>query len=228
MVEQLVVAEKTHEKALVVFSGGQDSTTCLFWAMKHFDEVVAVTFDYNQRHSLEIDCAKQIAKEQGIEHHILNLDLLNQLAPNALTRSDMAVEAGAEGELPNTFVDGRNHMFLSFVAVMAKNMGARHIVTGVGMADFSGYPDCRDVFIKSLNVTLNLAMDYNFVIHTPLMFIDKAETWALSDELGVFEYVKENTLTCYNGVKGSGCGECPACKLRQHGLDVYEASKGVK
>lgn len=228
MAEQLAVTEKTHEKALVVFSGGQDSTTCLFWAMKHFDEVVAVTFDYNQRHSLEIDCAKQIAKEQGIEHHILNLDLLNQLAPNALTRSDIEVKAGEEGALPNTFVDGRNHMFLSFVAVMAKNMNARHIVTGVCEEDSSGYPDCTDVFIKSLNVTLNLAMDYNFVIHTPLMFINKEQTWEMADALGAFEYVKENTLTCYNGVKGSGCGECPSCKLRQRGLDNYEARRNAE
>lgn len=216
------------EKALVVFSGGQDSTTCLFWAMEKFDEVVAVTFDYNQRHKLEIEKAKAIAKDLGIEHHILNLGLLNQLAPNALTRSDIQVQAGKDGGLPNTFVDGRNHLFLSFVAVMAKNMGARHIVTGVCMTDYSGYPDCRDVFIKSLNVTLNLAMDYDFVIHTPLMFLTKAQTWELADKLGRLDYVYKNTLTCYNGIEGEGCGTCPACKLRKKGYDEYMQMKGAQ
>lgn len=215
-------------KALVVFSGGQDSTTCLFWALEQFEEVVAVTFDYNQRHNLEIECAKEIAKDLGVEHHILNLNLLNQLAPNALTRTDMKVEAGKDGDLPNTFVDGRNHLFLSFVAVMAKNMGARHIVTGVCETDFSGYPDCRDVFIKSLNVTLNLAMDYEFVIHTPLMWSDKAETWKMADDMGKLEYVYNHTLTCYNGIKGEGCGECPSCKLRSHGYTEYIESKEEK
>lgn len=118
-------------------------------------------------------------------------------------------------------MDGRNHLFLSFAAVLAKGVGAKHIVTGVCETDFSGYPDCRDVFVKSLNVTLNLAMDYEFVIHTPLMWIDKAETWKLADELGAFDFVRERTLTCYNGIIGDGCGECPACKLRKAGLDKY-------
>lgn len=213
-------------KAVVVFSGGQDSTTCLLWALEQFEEVVAVTFDYNQRHSLEIDCAKEIAQDLNVKHHILDLELLNQLAPNALTRDSIDVAHGEEGALPNTFVDGRNHLFLSFVAVLAKNIGARHIVTGVCETDFSGYPDCRDVFIKSLNVTLNLAMDYEFVIHTPLMFIDKAETWKMADELGRLDYVIKNTLTCYNGIKGYGCGKCPACELRQRGLETYLEKKG--
>lgn len=208
-------------KALVVFSGGQDSTTCLFWALERYEEVVAVTFNYNQRHNLEIDCAVEIASDLGIEHHILDLALLNQLAPNALTRSDIDVAEGENGSLPTTFVDGRNHLFLSFVAVMAKNMGARHIVTGVCETDFSGYPDCRDVFVKSLNVTLNLAMDYDFVIHTPLMWLNKAETWKMSDELGRLDYIIKNTLTCYEGIKGYGCGECPSCVLRAKGLGEY-------
>ena len=178
------------EKAVVVFSGGQDSTTCLFWAIEQFAEVEAVTFNYNQRHKLEIDCAAEIAKELGIKHTVLDMSLLNQLAPNALTRTDMEI-THEEGKLPSTFVDGRNLLFLSFAAVLAKQVGARHIVTGVCETDFSGYPDCRDVFVKSLNVTLNLSMDYPFVIHTPLMWIDKAETWKLSDELGAFEFVRE-------------------------------------
>ncbi|MEH7402408.1 MULTISPECIES: 7-cyano-7-deazaguanine synthase QueC [Bacillaceae] len=215
-----------NEKAIVVFSGGQDSTTCLFWAMQQFGEVEAVTFNYNQRHKLELDVAADICKELNIPHHILDMSLLNQLAPNALTRSDIDI-THEEGELPSTFVDGRNLLFLSFAAVLAKQKGAKHIITGVCETDFSGYPDCRDIFVKSLNVTLNLSMDYPFVIHTPLMWIDKADTWKLADELGAFEYVKDKTLTCYNGIISDGCGECPACELRQAGLDRYLQSKGA-
>ncbi|WP_338652178.1 7-cyano-7-deazaguanine synthase QueC [Lysinibacillus sp. Y5S-8] len=209
------------EKAIVVFSGGQDSTTCLFWARERFEEVEAVTFDYGQRHRLEIECAKEIVGELGIKHHILDMSLLNQLAPNALTRQDITVEEGDNGELPSTFVPGRNLLFLSFAGVLASQVGARHIVTGVCETDFSGYPDCRDVFIKSLNVTLNLSMDDSFVIDTPLMWLNKAQTWELADRFGALEFVRERTLTCYNGVIADGCGECPACKLRKKGLDEY-------
>jgi 7-cyano-7-deazaguanine synthase len=209
------------EKAVVVFSGGQDSTTCLFWAIKEFAEVEAVTFDYNQRHKTEIKCAKIITEELGIKHHILDMSLLNQLAPNALTRTDIEVKDGEEGELPSTFVPGRNLLFMSFAGVLASQVHAKHIVTGVCETDFSGYPDCRDVFIKSLNVTLNLSMDQNFVIHTPLMWLNKAETWKLADELGAFDFVREKTLTCYNGIIADGCGVCPACKLRKNGLDEF-------
>ncbi|MEK3731498.1 7-cyano-7-deazaguanine synthase QueC [Paenibacillus sp. FSL M8-0334] len=215
-----------NEKAVVVFSGGQDSTTCLFWAKERFAEVETVTFDYGQRHKLEIECAAQIAKEQGVPNTVLDMSLLNQLALNALTRSDIAIEEGPQG-LPTTFVDGRNLLFLSFAAVLAKGKGAKHLVTGVCETDFSGYPDCRDSFIKSLNVTLNLAMDYPFVIHTPLMWLNKAETWALADQMGALDYIRNHTLTCYNGIKGDGCGECPACKLRKAGLDQYLSSRSA-
>ena len=211
--------------AIVVFSGGQDSTTCLFWALEKFERVIAVTFDYNQRHKLEIECAKNIAKDLGVEHHILNMDLLNQLTPNALTRSDIDIKNGEDGNLPSTFVEGRNMVFLTFAAILAKVKGARHIVTGVCETDFSGYPDCRDIFIQSLNVTTNLAMDYNFVIHTPLMWIDKAATWKMADKYGKLDYVRNNTLTCYNGIIGDGCGECPACILRKRGLEAYLNNK---
>lgn len=208
-----------HEKALVVFSGGQDSTTCLFWAKQQFSHVEAVTFAYGQRHDAEIEVAKEIAAELDVPHHILDLSLLGQLTSNALTRHDLDID---NADVPNTFVDGRNHLFLSFAAVIAKQLGMHHIVTGVCETDFSGYPDCRDQFVKSLNVTLNLAMDYPFVIDTPLMWLDKKQTWELADQLGAFDYVKERTLTCYNGILGSGCGECPACVLRQNGLAAYE------
>ncbi|PYI54640.1 7-cyano-7-deazaguanine synthase QueC [Paenibacillus flagellatus] len=214
-----------HAKALVVFSGGQDSTTCLVWALQQFEEVQAVTFNYNQRHAHEIEVAAGIARDFGVRHHILDLGLLNQLAPSSLTRADIAIGAGTDGGLPSTFVDGRNMVFLTFAAILAKQLGYPHIVTGVCQTDFSGYPDCRDVFVKSLNVTLNLAMDYTFVVHTPLMWLTKKETWRMADELGYFDYVRDRTLTCYNGVMGGGCGECPACELRGRGLRQYEEER---
>jgi len=217
-----------NDKAVVVFSGGQDSTTCLFWAKKNFKEVVAVSFDYNQRHVSELECAKNITQELRVEHHILDMKLLSQLAPNALTRSDMKIEMGEGGAPPNTFVDGRNMLFLTFAAVFAKQLDAPHIITGVCETDFSGYPDCRDIFIKSLNVTLNLAMDYGFVIHTPLMWINKEETWKMADELGALEFIREKTMTCYNGIIGDGCGQCPACLLRKRGLENYLESKNME
>ena len=215
-----------NNKAIVVFSGGQDSTTCLFWAKKHFDEVVLVTFEYGQRHDTEIQVAKQIAQEQAVEHHILDMSLLSQLTPNALTQHDMDINEGDSG-MPNTFVPARNLLFLSFAGALAYQTNTKHIITGVCETDFSGYPDCRDSFIKSMNVTLSISMDKDFVIHTPLMWLDKKQTWALSDELGVLEYVRKRTLTCYNGIIGEGCGECPACKLRARGLNAYLEEKGA-
>ena len=213
-----------NNKAVVVFSGGQDSTTCLFWALEKFDEVVAVSFDYGQRNISELECAKSITKELNIEHHILDMQLLNQLAPNAMTRTDIEIES-KDGEPPTTFVEGRNMLFLTFAAVFAKVNGAKHIVTGVCQTDFSGYPDCRDVFVKSLNVTLDLAMDFDFEIHTPLMWVDKAEEWEMADKLGRLEYIKEKTLTCYNNLVGDGCGECPSCVLRKKGYETYMKRK---
>ncbi|MEK3865835.1 7-cyano-7-deazaguanine synthase QueC [Paenibacillus sp. FSL H7-0716] len=211
---------RENKKAIVVFSGGQDSTTCLFWAKQRFSEIEVVTFNYGQRHSTELECSTRIANDLSVKQHILDMSLLNQLAPNALTRSDIEIKS-EEGKLPTTFVDGRNLLFLSFAAILAKQIGAKHIITGVCETDFSGYPDCRDVFIKSLNVTLNLSMDYQFVIDTPLMWLNKAQTWQLADELGAFDYIRKNTLTCYNGIIADGCGECPACILRKRGLEEF-------
>ncbi|HCW8403462.1 TPA: 7-cyano-7-deazaguanine synthase QueC [Staphylococcus aureus] len=215
-----------NEKAIVVFSGGQDSTTCLFYAKKHFKEVELVTFNYGQRHDTEIEVAKQIAQDQGMKHHVLDMSLLSQLTPNALTQHDMEITNNEDG-IPNTFVPARNLLFLSFAGALAYQIAAKHIITGVCETDFSGYPDCRDSFIKSMNVTLSLAMDKDFVIHTPLMWLNKAETWKLSDELEVLDYIRTKTLTCYNGIIGDGCGECPACHLRQRGLNQYLESKGA-
>lgn len=217
---------KNKNTAVVIFSGGQDSTTCLFWARERYDEVIAVSFNYGQRHIKELECAKSIAKEYSIEHHIFDLALLNELAPNSLTRSDIEVDHNAPLiGTPNSFVDGRNMVFITYVAIFAKQRGITDVITGVSQSDFSGYPDCRDVFVKSLNTTLNLAMDYEFDIITPLMWIDKEETWALADSLGVLEVIHDKTLTCYNGIIGHGCGDCPSCKLRKKGYDLYIKNK---
>lgn len=219
--------EKKKEKVIVVFSGGQDSTTCLFWAQDIFEEVITVSFDYGQRHKQELEVAKKIAEDAGVEHRVLDLTLLNQLAPNALTRDSIEVtkEEVVGDEIPNTFVAGRNHLFLSFVAVMAHTIGARRIITGVSEADFSNYPDCRNEFIESLEKTVNLALgtegEDTIKILTPLMHRDKSQVWELSNDLGKLDYVYQNTLTCYNGIIGEGCGECPACRLRSEGYAEY-------
>ncbi|GAA0592389.1 7-cyano-7-deazaguanine synthase QueC [Virgibacillus siamensis] len=207
------------EKAVVVFSGGQDSTTCLLWALSEFDDVEAVTFLYGQRNISEVDGAKQIAADLGVKQKRINLDVLHQLTENAMTRNDMEIDDA--GDVPNTYVEGRNHVFLSFAAIHAKNVGAHHIITGVGEADYSGYPDCRASFIDSLEKTLSLAMDYDFEIHTPLMRKTKAETWEMADKMGKLDYIRGKTTTCYNGISGDGCGECPSCKLRMNGLQEY-------
>lgn len=212
------------DKALVVFSGGQDSTTCLYWALKNFSEVHTITFSYGQKHSAEIECARKIAAMAGVDFHLEDSSFISRVGTSSLT--DTSIEMDKEqplGGVPNTFVPGRNLFFLSIAAVYASEHGIHHLVTGVSQTDFSGYPDCRDSFIKSLNVTLNLAMDMQFVIHTPLMWIDKCQTWALADQLGVLELVRNETLTCYNGIKGDGCGHCPSCKLRNEGLVKYLA-----
>ncbi|MDO4789987.1 MAG: 7-cyano-7-deazaguanine synthase QueC [Porphyromonas sp.] len=210
------------DTALVVFSGGQDSTTCLFWAKREFENVRAISFIYGQKHVKEIELARSIAAEAGIPLEVKDVSFIGSLGRNSLTDPSIKMdEEKPEESVPNTFVPGRNLFFLSIAAVYAREEGIRHIVTGVSQTDFSGYPDCRDSFIKSLNVTLNLAMDREFVIHTPLMWMDKAETWALADELNVLELIRYRTLTCYNGIPGDGCGSCPACTLRRKGLEKY-------
>ena len=216
------------ESALVVFSGGQDSTTCLFWAKKHFKKVYALSFLYGQKHSNEVEIARSIATEANVEFDVMDVSFIGTLGRNSLT--DTSIEMDQEkpvDSFPNTFVPGRNLFFMSIAAVYARERGINHMVTGVSQTDFSGYPDCRDAFIKSLNVTLNLAMDEQFVIHTPLMWLDKTETWKMADELGVFELVRTRTLTCYNGVLGDGCGECPSCKLRSEGLEKYLKNRSI-
>ena len=214
------------DTALVIFSGGQDSTTCLFWAKREFKKVCALSFLYGQEHQKEVELAREIARNAGVEFEVMDVSFIGKLGHNSLTDTTMVMDQEKPADsFPNTFVPGRNLFFLSIAAVYSRERGINHIVTGVSQTDFSGYPDCRDAFIKSLNVTLNLAMDEQFVLHTPLMWIDKAQTWALADELGVLEIIRNDTLTCYNGIQGDGCGHCPACKLRRQGLDEYLLSK---
>ncbi|PSW18823.1 7-cyano-7-deazaguanine synthase QueC [Photobacterium sanctipauli] len=214
-------------KAVVVFSGGQDSTTCLIQAMANYDEVHCITFDYGQRHKLEIEVAESICKELNVAaHKVMDVGLLNELAISSLTRDNIEVshELQANG-LPNSFVPGRNILFLTLAGIYAYQIGAEAVITGVCETDFSGYPDCRDEFVKSLNQSLVLGMDRPLNIETPLMWLNKAETWALADQYSKLDFVREKTLTCYNGIIGDGCGDCPSCDLRKAGLDDYQGNK---
>lgn len=214
-----------NDDVLVLFSGGQDSTTCLYWAKRKFRNVYALSFIYGQKHQKEVEVAKKIANKASVKLEIMDVSFIGRLGNNSLTNDSLSMDMEKPSEgFPNTFVPGRNLFFLSIAAVYAREHNINHIVTGVSQTDFSGYPDCRDAFIKSLNVTLNLAMDEQFILHTPLMWIDKAETWAMADELGVFNIIRNETMTCCNGIAGDGCGHCPACLLRKKGLDKFLAS----
>ncbi|OOF88633.1 7-cyano-7-deazaguanine synthase QueC [Rodentibacter ratti] len=215
-----------NRKAIVIFSGGQDSTTCLFQAIADYgkENVEAITFQYGQRHAIELEKAQWIAQDLGIKQTLIDTSVIKAITHNALMDEQAKIEQ-KNNEIPNTFVDGRNALFLLYAAIYAKGQGIQDIITGVCETDFSGYPDCRDVFIKSMNVTLNLAMDYPFTIKTPLMYLTKTQTWQLADELGVLDYVRHHTHTCYEGVEG-GCGQCPSCRLRNQGLSEYLAQKG--
>ena len=215
------------KKAVVVFSGGQDSTTCLVKALKEFDEVHAITFDYGQRHKLEIEVAEQLASKLGVKaHKVMDVGLLNELAISSLTRDDIPVSHELQDNgLPNSFVPGRNILFLTLAGIYAYQIGADAVITGVCETDFSGYPDCRDEFVRSMNNSLVLGMDRAFTIETPLMWLNKAETWALADQYDALQLVRESTLTCYNGIVGDGCGDCPSCDLRKAGLNDYLSNK---
>ncbi|OBW90609.1 7-cyano-7-deazaguanine synthase [Gallibacterium genomosp. 3] len=215
-----------NKKAVVIFSGGQDSTTCLLQALQTYgkDNVETITFQYGQRHHIELEKAHWIANDLGVKQTIIDTSVITAITHNALLDAEQTISQ-KQGELPNTFVDGRNALFLLYAAIYAKSQGISDIITGVCETDFSGYPDCRDIFIKSMNVTLNLAMDYQFNLITPLMWLTKKETWALADQLGKLDYVLQHTHTCYEGVEG-GCHHCPSCLLREKGLNEYLASKG--
>lgn len=213
--------------AIVVFSGGQDSTTCLIQALTQYEHVHCITFDYGQRHNQEIEVAKKVALELGAtSHKVMDVGLLNELAVSSLTRDNIPVSHELQKNgLPNSFVPGRNILFLTLAGIYAYQLGAESVITGVCETDFSGYPDCRDEFVKSINQSLVLGMDRKLRIDTPLMWLNKAETWALADKYGKLDYVRNQTLTCYNGVIGDGCGDCPSCDLRKNGLDDYLENK---
>jgi 7-cyano-7-deazaguanine synthase len=228
--------------ALVLFSGGQDSTTCLAWALEHFDRVETISFDYGQRHVVELDCRTRVAAalrarfpEWGAklgDDHMIDLKVLGQISETALTQA-RTIELNAN-QLPNTFVPGRNLMFLTFAAAVAYRRGLKVLVGGMCETDYSGYPDCRDDTLKALQVALNLGMDQRFVIETPLMWIDKARTWKLSESLGgqpLVDLIRTETHTCYLGQRdvlhewGYGCGTCPACELRARGWAAYVSAR---
>ncbi|MFT7775684.1 7-cyano-7-deazaguanine synthase QueC [Roseateles sp.] len=230
-----------NRKALVLFSGGQDSTTCLAWALDRYAEVETLAFDYGQRHRIELDCRNNVRAEIARQFpawaaklgtdHLLDLSLLGQISDTALT-SERAIELQANG-LPNTFVPGRNLLFLTFAATLAYRRGASVLVGGMCETDFSGYPDCRDNTMKALQVALSLGLDAPMTLETPLMFIDKAATWRLAEGLGGAALVKlivEETHTCYLGERGAlhpwghGCGHCPACALRARGFEQYRVA----
>jgi 7-cyano-7-deazaguanine synthase len=225
-------------RALVLFSGGQDSATCLAWALKTFDHVETVAFDYGQRHHVELECRQHFIKSLHDvpqtpisklgEDHLITLEALGTLSDTSLTR-ERAIEMSASG-LPSTFVPGRNLIFLTFAAALAYRRNCRHIVLGVCETDYSGYPDCRDDTIKAMQVALNLGLEQRFVLHTPLMWRDKAQTFELAQEIGgqaLVDSVLEHTHTCYMGNRtmrhtwGYGCGTCPACKLRKTGFERW-------
>lgn len=216
-------------KALVIFSGGQDSTTCLIQAISQYGKqnVEAITFQYGQRHAIELQKAAWIANDLDVKQTLIDTSVIKQTTTNALMDDSLTIQDGTEHQYPNTFVDGRNALFLLLAATYAKGQDIQDIIIGVCETDFSGYPDCRDVFIKSMNVTLNLAMDYPFNIRTPLMYLTKAQAWALADDLGALDYVQQHTHTCYIGTEG-GCGECPSCVLRENGLKTYLAEKSAR
>jgi len=228
-------------KAIVLFSGGQDSTACLAWALDRYAEVETLGFDYGQRHRIELDCRltvraelqrqfPQWAPKLGADH-LLDLSLLGQISDTALT-DERAIALQANG-LPNTFVPGRNLLFLTFAAAMAYRRGASVLVGGMCETDYSGYPDCRDNTIKATQVALSLGLDQPLVIETPLMFLTKAQTWALTHRLGgdaLNALIVEHTHTCYLGERGQrhdwghGCGQCPACELRRTGHTAWRAA----
>ena len=228
------------DTALVLFSGGQDSTVCLAWALERFETADTVGFQYGQRHAVELDVRPAVrAALSGLDarwaqrlgdDHMIDLASLGQISDTALTR-DVAIEMADNG-LPTTFVPGRNLVFLTFAAALAYRRGARHLVAGMCETDYSGYPDCRDDTIKAMQVALTLGMDRRFVVHTPLMWIDKAATFALAQEIGgerLVQAVVELTHSCYRGDRsrrhdwGYGCGECPACELRAAGYVKWKA-----
>jgi len=215
------------DKAVVLFSGGQDSTTCLFWAKAHFREAVALSINYGQRHAVELEQARRIAALAGVKLRTLPVSSLETLGNSALTDPAVAVanEKDAETGLPSTFVPGRNLLFLTLAAADAYQRRARHLIGGMCQTDSAGYPDCRSEFLQTALPALQTAMEADFALHTPLLTHTKADTWRLAAELGCLSIVREETHTCYEGDRsrfhpwGYGCGRCTACRLRKQGYE---------
>ncbi len=213
---------------VVVFSGGQDSTTCLLQAINKYQIVHCITFNYGQRHRKEIDIARDIAIKLGVKtHKFIDISIINEISSSSLTKDHLLFHelTGKSNNLPLTFVPGRNIIFLTMAAIYAYQVHAEKIITGVCETDFSGYPDCRNDFIIALNKAISLGIDKKLFFETPLMWLTKAETWALADQLGMLYFVKKETITCYNGIKSDGCGQCDACHLRDKGLQEYLNNK---
>lgn len=211
-------------EAVVVLSGGQDSALCLALAVRRFGagRVAAITFRYGQRHAIETRYARRLAKRFGVAaHKVVSMDFYRHITSNALL-NDIPISRRPGASCPTTVVEGRNAFFLLAAGVWAKSLGARTIYTGVSQADFSGYPDCRAGFIRAQTRMMRLAMEWPFRIVTPFMNMTKSEEWALAARLGILELIKNETVTCYNGVPGPGCGKCPACRLRARGLREFE------
>ncbi len=219
------------KRAVVVFSGGQDSTTCLIQALQQYHEVYCVTFDYGQRHREEISVAQELSLAlRPKAHKILDLHVLKELATSSLTCDSMPVSTCASKQknmLPSTFVPGRNILFLTLAAIYAYQIDADTVITGVCETDFLDYPDCRDEFIKTLNRAITLGISRNIRFKTPLMLLSKAETWALADYYRQLDLVRQDTLTCYNGIKGNGCSNCASCHLRANGLMQYQLNRAL-
>ena len=212
-------------KAVVVLSGGQDSATCLALAVgKHgAEEVAAITFEYGQRHSLETKFAKRLAKRFGVfAHKVVKMDFYRHLTSNALMSKDAPIKKRKGASCPTTVVEGRNAFFLLAASVWAKELGAVEVYTGVSEADYSGYPDCRAAFVRSQQKTIRLALEWPVRIVTPFMRMSKADEWALAEKLGILDIIENETLTCYNGIPGTGCGKCPACELRNRGYREFK------
>lgn len=215
-------------KAVVVLSGGQDSATCLALAVKKYGaaEVSAITFRYGQRHQLETKFARRLAKRFGVaQHKVVTFGFYKDLTTNALLDPALKIERRKGASCPTTVVEGRNAFFLLAAAVWAKSLGATDVYTGVSETDFSGYPDCRAAFVRAQQRTIRLALEWPVRIVTPFIHMTKAAEWALADKLGIFDLVRRETLTCYNGIPGDGCGACPACRLRRRGLEEYLAHR---
>jgi 7-cyano-7-deazaguanine synthase len=224
--------------ALVVFSGGQDSTTCLAWAKNQYDHIETITFDYHQKHSIEIEQAKKIAKILNVPNYLVTIDIFAQLADSALLdvnkNQDINAAHHAKPNLPASFVPNRNAMFFTIAHAYAQKQGLEHIVTGINQTDYSGYPDCRKPFVKSLEQSLNMGSESNIEFKYPLIDLTKAETFKLAEDEGILDLIIQESHTCYNGDRsvkhdwGYGCGECPACVLRKNGWLEFSNLLGFK